>query len=129
MWSLDDGLDRPTTNLFPTKNNTISTGYGPVIQHNIIWHSAWFDWGRKFYCRIPFLTQTCWKTGKLDVFTWDANPQLNSRNTSFVTYQNDNNLQGCAYFFFFWRHILTKLLYTQLALPGGHQKEVWLAFE
>ena len=31
MWSSNDGLDRPTSNLFPTVNDTIFIGYGPVI--------------------------------------------------------------------------------------------------
>ena len=32
MWLMDDSLARPTSNLFPIRNNTISIGYGPVIQ-------------------------------------------------------------------------------------------------
>ena len=47
---------------------------------------------------MPFLTQTCCQTRKLGVFTWDTISQLNNRQTSFVTYQDDNNQQGCAYF-------------------------------
>ena len=65
---------------------------------NNIWHFAWFDWGRKFYCQMPFLIQTCWQTRKLGVFTWDTISQLDSPHISFVTYQDDNNQQGCAYF-------------------------------
>ena len=47
---------------------------------------------------------------------------------SLVTYQDDNNQQVCAYFFFL-RHIHAKLPYPQLALPGGHHKEVGLTCE
>ena len=93
MRSLDDSLDKPTSNLFPTGNDTISTRYGHVIRHNIIWHFAWFDWGRKFYSRMPFLTQTCWQARKLGVFTWDTISQLDSPHTSFVTQRDDNNQQ------------------------------------
>ena len=89
----------PTSNFFSVGNKTISIGYGPVI-HNIIWHFAWFDWGRKFYCWMPFLMQTCWQTRKLDVFTWDNISQLDSSHMSSVRYQDNNNQQVCAYFFF-----------------------------
>ena len=36
IWSLNGSLDRPTSNLFSTGNHTISIGYGPVVQRNII---------------------------------------------------------------------------------------------
>ena len=129
MRSLDDSLDRPTSNLFPTGNDTISTGYGHVIRHNIIWHFAWFDWGRKFYCWMPFLMQTCWQTRKLDVFTWDIISQLDSPHMSLVTYQDDNNQQVCAYFFFFAAHtcqIAISPISITRRTPQGGGVDLWV---
>ena len=42
MWLLDDGLNRPTSSLFPSGNNTISIGIAPLynitfdLSHDLI---------------------------------------------------------------------------------------------
>ena len=46
---------------------------------------------------LSFLMQTCWQTRK-QVFLPETPSHIDNPHMSFVTYQDDNNQQGCACF-------------------------------
>ena len=66
-------LARPTSNLHPTINITITWSSGNVLSKISIWHIHTFGLKQDFYGWMPFLSPTLINsTVELSVFSWDT---------------------------------------------------------
>lgn len=88
--------------------------------YNTICNFAWLDWGIKFTAGYPYWCKPVGRPGnhmflsETRFWSWTINIHL--WHTTMITTDKDVLI-------FFWRHMLAKLSYSQLTLPGGHQKE------